>query len=380
MSLETNGKFNACPRVDSMDFDDGDVWCYYGVYNVLVRKKPGEEFKACGSVPFIEKPSPSNYRSVCKAGDKIYLIPEAAGSIAVYDTKACDFKEIELLTDKVNGKTSYYAAIRWKHYIFAFGFYSAAILRIDTEDDSVRVITDWYDRVRPHIWDDKGPFFRNEPVISDGRIYNPCWNANGLLTIDPETLEAEYIPLGTDPIGYCGACADGEIIRCVPRRLGEPLASYNVTSKVTERHVAAGQPEGDAIYLAGALIREGRLHLYPFSRSVSSFPGYEGVDSVTDEDVTLLVRNTPSGSMAAFWNGACIETYDQGGVKTGESSLLVNLRMPTFCSLKDDFHLQEYGENDLEFYLDYVVNTLGEKENAEGTCNGENIYEHLKER
>lgn len=206
---------------DVVLFDDTLWFCaqnYNSLYTMNINTK---EVNFVGEFPNEAYGNSRLFASMKLVGKKIYFIPFYAKEIVVYDIEGGNFFCIKL-SDAVLGKKCgdilFMGVEQYKNYLYILPVYATIIIRLDTTNNCVDYITDWYDKSKNMIFNCHDFFFRKQSVIQENKLYVPFCNANAVLEVNCDTMQTLVYRLGEEKRGYTGICYDRKQFWLAPRR------------------------------------------------------------------------------------------------------------------------------------------------------------------
>lgn len=326
---------------ECVHIDGETIWMYAGQYNMLMSKKVYDNTTCIhGRIPWITENAYRLYSSMYCYNNRIYLIPNIAEDIAVYDIEKAQFYKIELNQDF---GTSLMSVVCVENRLFCFGFNSSTIICLDMNMDAVEYITGWYTTIKDYVWDNKAPFFRNQVAFYNGVIYAPLYNANVVLIIDVETLQCECRVLEKKQCAYSAALVCGENILLIPRTTKEPLCVWNLSNDKLRFIVPITEFNEEIGFFIGARIQDSRVYLYISSK--------ECITVKYDCDITILMEN----------NGLLVKQVENGWLVEDRDS---NLVLYTYDQTMDGGCF-EYDINSLRMYQQGMQMYIEEREECD---------------
>ena len=163
------------------------------------------------------------YKSITRAGDKLFFAPCNASSVAVYDISKQEMKMIAVEERQSPRKTvfgkgfKFWTAVAYYPWIYFMGHGYPAILRINADTLETKYITDWVpDANYIADSDNRAPYFV-EGCIEGRKGLFPFACADGVAEVDMFTGDVSVICLDSGIDGYNGMAFDGSYYWLVPR-------------------------------------------------------------------------------------------------------------------------------------------------------------------
>lgn len=183
------------------------IWFFAAQFNGLFYKEiETGHVQNCGKVPW-DDDREMLYRGIEYSNNKIYLIPYAARSVAVYDIKNMCFYEIKLYGDIVDGKKFMFrASFAVNDKVYAFGQHVYAVMSIDSKTDELELITDNIQNVNKIASSSRGILSRKQIGFLNNKVYLPMFYANALVCFDLNTEQIKILEFSSGDGGYSGIC------------------------------------------------------------------------------------------------------------------------------------------------------------------------------
>lgn len=252
------------------------------------------------------------YTSMKRVGKKIYFVPFYAKKIIVYNIEEKKFTSLTIDKQEIgcNLESPLFMGVEeYKHYLFFLPVYSKAIIRLNTLNDELEYIKDWYAQINKYVFNEKDSYFRRQNIIIGDRLYAPFCNANAILELNCDTLQFKVHRLGDTPNGYAGICDGGGTFYLAPRN-GEDLICWNPTTNTTEivEQNDVKESEKKHIYV-GVLAHQGKICMFD-----------ERYSFIKEENGKILYYQCETGKLAIV-DGENLSEYkigvDYSLVKTG---------------------------------------------------------------
>lgn len=214
---------------DCVVLDDTIWFCaqnFNGLYSMNLITK---EVKLCGVFQNEMYSQCRLYATMKLVGRKIFLIPFFAKNIMVYDVDACCFTSIEIDEALVGsqGNMLFMGVQQYKNYLFIIPVQATVIIRLNTVDNSITYIKEWYEECKDILHGNV--YFRKQSILLDSKLYVPFFYANAVLELDCDTLKTTIYRIGKEKRGYTGICFDGKKIWLAPTN-DRRLVQWDMTS------------------------------------------------------------------------------------------------------------------------------------------------------
>ncbi len=199
-------------EISAIAINHDECWFFLAQVNHMYyfNFNTGEK-RDCGIVPWEGETTSLLYRSMEYVDGKVYLIPYAAHSIAVYDTIDHQFLRIDLKPSVISGKKYLFrASFTYSGKVFAFGVHAKTIIAIDSCDNSIKYIDEWFSDARRFISNSKGILARKQLAFMNGNAYLPLFYGTLLLAFDYKNEKAYVINTEIDADGFWGITVFGE--------------------------------------------------------------------------------------------------------------------------------------------------------------------------
>ena len=261
---------------------DNKLWLCLSDYGYLVSMdmdtKETKSYKIPGEGKRGQKKA---FESMALVGRKLYLIPFYERAIVQFDIDSQKFEKIETDYISVSKKMGLFFGVgKCGHYLFAMGANIPVVLRVNTINNKIDYITDWWQKVENLIFDHEDIYFRKQCVVQDDKLFVPFCNANAVLEVDCITMKTKVHKLGEKRQGYSGICLDGNFVWISPRKNGD-LVKWNLDTKQIEDMVEIPglQKVGSKKIYVG-IIAQGKKRIL--------FPGVEKQSEDIEENITEL--------------------------------------------------------------------------------------------
>ena len=143
----------------------------------------------------------------------------------------------------LNGDALFRAVAVFQNNIFIMGTQTPVIVRLNTIDNQIDYITEWKTKEEALIFDETNPYFTNQCVVVDTKLFAPFANANAVLELDCVSLETVIHSIGEEQQGYGGICFDGDSFWLAPRKHNNVM-QWNVhTKKVRKLQITDAKVE-----------------------------------------------------------------------------------------------------------------------------------------
>lgn len=220
-------------------YTDNKIWVVAKWFNGLfcIDKKT-QEVSLKATFPN-EKYSQENlYLNLNLIDGKIYCIPYAAKSIAIYNIKEDTFENVALDKNKMQygvGNETFIGSMRYDNYLFMFPAYSKAIVRMDIHTYELLYITEWVEQLGENSYNEYELFFYKQSFVKDNKILIPFCNVDAVLELECDSLKCKIYQLSSAKKGYSGISYDGNDFWMSAREDGD-LTRWNPKTNVLERN------------------------------------------------------------------------------------------------------------------------------------------------
>lgn len=163
------------------------------------------------------------YTSACLVEDKVYFIPYAAKEIAVYDLNKKEIKKVKYnKLDSQPGnykrKCNFSCHVRYGQYIYMIPCTYPAIVRINTEDDSIEYFDSWNNNIEY--------MFRKGVMVEEDDFYIPSVINNVVLRFNMKECKAYIYNVGEENKGHWSIIKHKEWFYLTPM-LSESVTKWN---------------------------------------------------------------------------------------------------------------------------------------------------------
>ena len=262
---------------------NNEVWFMPEIFNSLfyMNTLTGET-KLAGFFPDEAYGAQRLYESMIVVDKKIYCAPFYAQSIAVFHIDEKQFSAIKLDEKRLGckfGEALFGGIEVYGKYIYIIPVYSVAIVKLNTETDTVDYITGWAEEVK-RISFNGDAYFRRQIVRKENKLLMPFCNANAIMEFNCDTHEYEIHEIGIEKRGYSGICFDGEQFLLSPRVKGNLVKwnpKTNYTKAVNMNQCNAAQDLGAYV---GVLYHHQRTEVFPTDKNECT--------DMNDDQITVL--------------------------------------------------------------------------------------------
>lgn len=261
------GKRMKSNRIEIEDavLQDGKLWFCMTEYRYLISMDVETGDTKTYEIP-IESTNigKKSFISMALMRHKIYLIPLGEKVIMQFDVITEEFEKIDI-DDKIvpYKKGMFFGVGKSGKYLFIMGAFAPAILRMDTFNNHIDYIMDWYQEAEKLIFDFKDIYFRRQCVVKDNKLYVPFCNANAVLELDCISMKTRVHKLGEKKQGYSGVCVEGNTLWFSPRKSGDIVTWDIVTKQINTISVPGLQKLSGECTYAGILANNNKKMLFP---------------------------------------------------------------------------------------------------------------------
>ena len=252
-------------EIEDAVLQDGRLWFCLSDYKCLgsmdLETKETKTYVIPIENTYIQKKS---FISMALMGHEIYLIPLGEKVIMQFDVITEEFEKIDI-DDKIvpYKKGMFFGVGKCGKYLFIMGAFAPAILRVDTNNNHIDYITDWYQEAEKLVFDFKDIYFRRQCVVKNNKLYVPFCNANAVLELDCISMKTRVHKLGEKKQGYSGVCIEGNTLWFSPRKSGDIVTWDIVTKHINTISVPGLQNLSGECTYAGILANKNKKMLFP---------------------------------------------------------------------------------------------------------------------
>lgn len=198
--------------------DERKIWlCLENKNAICEIDKRNKGVKILGSFPHNGLGENDLSLSVKKVGDYIVFCPFNANDIAALNilTGELNFIDVLQFLNKHNyestGIEKFYRMISYGNYIYFLGIRYPVIMRLDMITKRIELFDEWIEEIEKNKC-------KNAVSFTDGfaqkgnEIYLPIGKCSGVLKVDLDTIEWEYIKLVPEVQGILGMAQEKELV------------------------------------------------------------------------------------------------------------------------------------------------------------------------
>ena len=212
---------------------ENDIWFTAYNYNALFKMdRSSWQTEYVGSFPNEKQDGWRLYASILEHDEKLVFVPSAAEEIAEYNINKKTFKKTRImepentLVDKYKPEAKFYAAAKYKNYIFFIACSYPAFIRYDVNSGKIDYYTDWVEELNGLNEDSKDVYFRQAACVVDSCFIVASCSANAFVQFDMENCISKVFRVGNKDARYSGICHDGKDFWGAPRNEG-PIVRWN---------------------------------------------------------------------------------------------------------------------------------------------------------
>ncbi|MCI9141228.1 MAG: hypothetical protein HFH87_01240 [Lachnospiraceae bacterium] len=190
--------------------DENKIWLCLGNKNAICEiNKKGKTVRILGSFPHNRLEERDLSLSVEKNGDYVVICPFRANDIAILkiSTGELEFIELRYYMDKNQYEgfetEKFYRMISYKNSILFLGTRVPTIMRLNLITKSLDFFSSWQCKIEQHKCKE-GVFFTDGYAQKENEIYLPLGRCSGILKVNLDTMEFDYIELGLATHGILG--------------------------------------------------------------------------------------------------------------------------------------------------------------------------------
>lgn len=211
---------NGWEKVTCSDWceDKRKIWLCLSDKNAICEiDKHNKHTKILGSFPQNGLGEGDLSLSVVRNGNNIIFCPFRANDIAILDVSTETLKFIDILYffnnyHHANNETQkFYRALSYKNYILFFGIRYPVIMRLDLTTMKIDFYDEWVEKIEKHKCK-AAVSFTDGHVQKKNKIYLPIGKCSGILEVNMDTMEWDYIELKPSVRGILGITQEKEYI------------------------------------------------------------------------------------------------------------------------------------------------------------------------
>lgn len=190
--------------------DEKKIWmCLENKNAICEIDKESKNTKILGSFPHNTLGEEELSLSVERCGDYIVFCPFKANDIAMLNIYTGELEFIDLL--KVIGKDihlytgieKFYRMVSFKNFVYFFGIKYPAIIKFDLLTKKIQIFNEWMETIERHTCKE-AVLFTDGYARKKDEIYIPIGRCNGILRINLDTMEWNYIEIESIVHGILG--------------------------------------------------------------------------------------------------------------------------------------------------------------------------------
>jgi len=258
---------------------DNEIW-FYPFGKLFVLDIQSKQIKKYYEIPYSEEYSEfGRFSTMIYMNRTIYLIPYIDKKLLLFDIDSEKFTYIEINHKWIQNKQRLFrCANTYNKYLFMLGADIPIIVRLDTTNNSIHYICDWFEKIKDLIFNVDDVYFSQQSVLLDHKLFVPFCNANAVLELNCVTLETTIHKLGDENEGYCGICYSDGFMWLMPRNHGK-LVKWNVVSnEISKLNIS----DGEKVYV-GIVNQKNRKLILSRSRVKEK----KGLGSITENIIEL---------------------------------------------------------------------------------------------
>jgi hypothetical protein len=225
---------------------DGGEYFWFTLYqaNALFRMdKETWEAEYMGGTPQIDNIGLA-FGRIAKCHGKLFLAPQTADFIGVYDMESSQFGRIALEDMCAPGRYKFHEVATYGEYVYMFGFAYPAIIRINARTQEITYITDWVGPLQEQKINEDGLWLGDGHVCGK-EIVLPAESANAALVFDMDSCQSKIIPIPSKNSGYVKICFDGDSYWLSARHSGGTAVKWHPVKGTEEIEIPDGWADGD---------------------------------------------------------------------------------------------------------------------------------------
>lgn len=194
--------------------DEEKMWLSLGNKNAICEiNKNNKNVKILGYFPHNGLGENDLSLSVKKSGNYIIFCPFKAKDIGIFNvsTEKLEFIDVSFLLDRSGGIELFYRMILYKKYVFFLGIKCPVIMRLNLVTREINLFDSWSEKIEKYKCNN-GIYFTDGYAHKGNEIYLPIGKCSGVLKINLDTMEWDYIEFNISVCGILGMVQNENLI------------------------------------------------------------------------------------------------------------------------------------------------------------------------
>lgn len=335
------------PYIEAFAVEENICWMWVDSLRGIYKRDCEGNVMLYERFPFNDNVENRLFSSMEKIDDKLILIPCNTNYVTIFDTSTREFKC--LIIDEDRTRTSFMASWKKDNIVYAFGFKTPAIIKIDVSNEAIEYINI---RLKHDVREDV-PYFRNSLIEEDNELFIPFYNYNAILKFDTDTNNYEVIELSEGDQGYGAICKYKEGFILAPRNLKDNLAYYNSTNGQVNVIIQDNCEEKTHLYTVGMLSINDKLKIF-CTDSKSLRGAIYGEDAEIEQGMYTFARKRGCESYVYNKKNGILTVYDAHGTVKNSLDLNINERYIEIVERTNPV-IEERYEDDLAVFVEGII-------------------------
>lgn len=346
------GNVYIAPYFEAFVVEADKAWMWIDSLEGLFYRDSSGEITLCARIPWKMEYGNRLFGAMEKVGDKIVLVPSRHNYLIFYDVHTKEFSRTEIGSED-GQKASYMATWKKDNYVYAFGFRTPSILKIDVETENVEYVDAWCSMLEECGYNKELPYFRNSLIEIEGKLWVPFYNADAILVYDLATDKTNVIMLENGHEGFGAICKYKEGILLAPRNLSDSLLYYSLEDGLQREY---GQVRKEYMPYAASIgmgLVEDMITIYPTNSIYTPEMSYGDV-AIIATGVFSVAKIREDGFHVYKADEGLLYIYNYEGQLIKKTSFQLNARYLDLINRKTEA-INEYHKDDLKYFLEGVI-------------------------
>ena len=349
------GNVYIAPFFEAFVTETDKAWMWIDSLEGIFYREGSGEITLCARIPWEMEYGNRLFGAMEKVGDKIVLVPNRHNYLIFYDVHTKEFSRTEIGTDP-GQKASYMATWKRDKYVYAFGFRTPQIMKINMETEAVEYVDDWCSVLKEHGYNRDMPYFRNSLIEIEGKLFVPFYNANAILVYDLGVDKTNVITLKTGHEGFGAICRYKKGILLAPRNLSASLLYYSLEDTSVSEYAQDNKEYMPYAASIGMGFVEDKIIIYPTNSIYSSKMSYSSVANIAEGTFSMAkIRN--DGFYVYKADEGILYVYNDAGQQMKKMSFQLNARYMDLIIRQTEV-INEYHKDDLKYFIEGVIQSI----------------------